>query len=367
MQHSQLQVGRIISSMVRSEKAVYNHLLCFCLARAISIGSRSRFMHLMEINGTCSRINDILDSYYLTTMYSIEFLLGLIENVVVISGYIFCLKNWKCSNIYLFNLSISDLVFICTLPMIVVYYANGKHWIFGSLLCQINRYILYTNMYLSMLFLACISIDRYLLVSNPLKKHMFQRKKGAIFICVTLWIFVTLEIIPLLMFIDSDNTTIDNSTIIKCMDYASSGNPVHNLIYNVFLTIFGFVLPMSIMGVFCVKTARKLKNLRQERTWNVPLEKPLTLVILAIAIFSVLFTPYHIMRNARVVSRLENINISKGVVECIKAAYALSRPVAFLSVITNPIFYFFSGDRFRETIVNSLKCHWLKNTVQHPK
>ncbi|XP_059842703.1 succinate receptor 1-like [Hypanus sabinus] len=309
------------------------------------------------MNETCSRINDILEYYYLTSMYSIEFLLGLVGNIIVISGYIFCLKNWKCSNIYLFNLSISDLIFICTLPMFVVYYAKGKHWVFGDFLCKMNRYILYTNMYLSMLFLACISIDRYLLVSNPLRVHVFQRKRVAVFISIGLWIFVTLEVIPVLTFIGSDNVTShDNSTIIKCVDYASAGNPVHNLVYNVCLTTFGFVLPMSVMGVFCVKTACKLKELNKERTCSMPLEKPLTLVILAIVIFSVLFTPYHIMRNARMVSRLENINISKGAFECIKAAYALSRPVAFLSIITNPVFYFLSGDKFRETIANSLKC-----------
>ncbi|XP_078266287.1 succinate receptor 1-like [Rhinoraja longicauda] len=317
------------------------------------------------MNETCSRINSILESYYLTTMYSIEFLLGLIGNIVVISGYVFCLKNWKCSNIYLFNLSISDLIFICTLPMFVVYYAKGKHWVFGSFLCMMNRYILYTNMYLSMLFLVCISIDRYLLVSNPLRGHVFQRKKTAIFVCVAMWVFVTLEVIPILTFIGSDNVTaLDNSTVIKCVDYASAGNPVHNLIYNVCLTIFGYVLPMSIMGVFCLKTAHKLKELSRERTCSITLEKPLMLVILAITIFSVLFTPYHIMRNIRMISRLDNINISTGAIECIKAAYTLSRPVAFLSIITNPIFYFFSGDRFRETIANNLKCCRSRNATR---
>ncbi|XP_067825471.1 succinate receptor 1-like [Heptranchias perlo] len=313
------------------------------------------------MNETCSNINDALDAYYVPTMYAIEFILGLIGNVTVICGYIFCLKEWKCSNIYLFNLSISDLVFICTLPMFVVYYGNGKKWVFGDLLCKLNRYILYTNMYLSVLFLACISIDRYLLVSNPLKLHVFQRKKTAIFICIALWIFVTLEVVPMLTFIGPDGVRAhDNSTITKCVDYASSGNATHNLIYNVYLTIFGFLLPMCIMGIFCMKTARRLKILSQERNRNNTLEKPLTLVILAIVIFSVFFTPYHIMRNVRMVSRLDNIGFSRCTVLCIKAAYTITRPLAFVSTITDPILYFLFGDKFRETVMNSIKSHCLK-------
>ncbi|XP_078060094.1 succinate receptor 1-like [Mustelus asterias] len=311
-----------------------------------------------EMNESCSKINEVLDTYYLTTFYSIEFILGLIGNVIVISGYIFCLKEWKCSNIYLFNLSISDLVFICTLPMFVAYYANDKEWIFGGLLCKLNRYILYTNMYLSMLFLACISIDRYLLVSNPMRIHMFQKKKVAIVICIALWIFVTLEVLPMLTFIGV--TAHDNNTVIKCVDYASAGNAIHNLIYNVCLTVVGFLLPMCIMGVFCVKTAHMLKKLSQDRTRSVTLEKPLTLVILAIVIFSTFFTPYHIMRNVRMVSRLENITLSDCTVEGIKAAYTISRPVAFLSIITNSVFYFLSGDKFREIITSRIKSRCLR-------
>ncbi|XP_067850695.1 succinate receptor 1-like [Heptranchias perlo] len=321
-----------------------------------------------EMNETCTNINDALDAYYIPTMYAIEFIFGLIGNVIVISGYIFCLKEWKCSNIYLFNLSISDLVFICTLPMFVVYYGNGKKWVFGNLLCKLNRYILYTNMYLSMLFLACISIDRYLLVSNPMRLHIFQRKKTAIFICIALWIFVTLEVVPMLTFIGPDGVkTSDNSTVIKCVDYASSGNATHNLIYNICLTIFGFLLPMCIMGIFCVKTARRLKKLNQERSRNITLEKPLTLVILALVIFSVLFTPYHIMRNARMVSRLDNIGLSNCTILAIRAAYTITRPIAFLNTITNPIFYFLFGDKFRETITSSIKSHCLRNVLQRAK
>ncbi|XP_072329554.1 succinate receptor 1-like [Scyliorhinus torazame] len=307
------------------------------------------------MNESCSKINEILDTYFLTTFYSIEFVLGLIGNIIVISGYIFCLKEWKCSNIYLFNLSVSDLAFVCTLPMFVIYYAKGKVWIFGEFLCKLNRYILYTNMYLSMLFLACISIDRYLLVSNPMRTHMFQSKKAAIIICVSLWILITLEVVPMLTFIGP--SVHYNKTIVKCVDYASAGNAIHNLIYNVCLTLIGFLLPMCIMGVFCVKTARLLKKLSQDRNRTVTLEKPLTLVILAIVIFSIFFTPYHILRNIRMVSRLENISLSQCDIEGIKAAYTISRPVAFFSIITNSIFYFLAGDKFRETITIRIKSH----------
>ncbi|KAG9343482.1 hypothetical protein JZ751_013648 [Albula glossodonta] len=44
-------------------------------------------------------------------MYSLEFCLGFLGDLPVILGYIFCLKEWKSTDIYLFNLAVSDLLF----------------------------------------------------------------------------------------------------------------------------------------------------------------------------------------------------------------------------------------------------------------
>ncbi|XP_072427828.1 succinate receptor 1-like [Chiloscyllium punctatum] len=312
------------------------------------------------MNHACLDINPQLEKYYLPTMYAIEFLLGLVGNLSVIWGYLFCLKEWKCSNIYLFNLSVTDLTFICTLPMLVVYYAKGNEWVFGDSMCTLNRYILHANMYISILFLTCISIDRYLLVVSPVKLHRFQKKWNAVVICLSIWVFVTLELVPLFIFIDvhTINTT-DNKFSFQCLDYASSGNSSQSLIYSMCLTVSGYLLPLCVMFFFYIQTARSLKKIMQQRT-KVQVEKPLTLVILAIVIFLILFTPYHIMRNVRIASRVENSTMSECSKLAVKALYTITRPIAFLNSITNPIFYFMLGDKFREQFFSRLRSIFLR-------
>ncbi|XP_060690368.1 succinate receptor 1-like [Hemiscyllium ocellatum] len=309
------------------------------------------------MNNTCLDINPQLEKYYLPTMYGIEFLLGLVGNLSVIWGYIFCLKEWKCSNVYLFNLSVTDLTFICTLPMLAVYYAKGNKWVFGHLMCTLNRYILHANMYISILFLTCISIDRYLLVVSPVKLHCFQKKWNAVVICLSIWVFVTLELVPLFIFIDVQ--AIGNKSSFHCLDYASSGNPSQSLIYSICLTVSGYLLPLCVMLFSYAQTARSLKKIMQQRT-KVQVEKPLTLVILAIVIFLIFFTPYHIMRNVRIASRVKSSTMSECSKLAVKALYAITRPIAFLNSITNPIFYFMLGDRFREQFFNKLRSIFLR-------
>ncbi|XP_041514818.1 succinate receptor 1 [Microtus oregoni] len=306
----------------------------------------------MSQNTSCQNwlaAESILKKYYLSTFYGIEFVVGMLGNVTVVFGYLFCLKNWNSSNVYLFNLSISDFAFLCTLPMLIRSYAN-ENWIYGDVLCIGNRYVLHANLYTSILFLTFISIDRYLLMKHPFREHILQKKEFAVLISLAVWVLVTLEVLPIFPFINSEGTDKDTS----CRDYASSGTPKYSLIYSLCLTLLGFLIPLAVMCFFYYKMVVFLKRRSQQQVTAVPLDKPLRLVVLAVAIFSVLFTPYHIMRNVRIASRLDSWpeGCSK---EVINSLYIVTRPLAFLNSAINPIFYFLMGDHFREMLINKLR------------
>lgn len=312
----------------------YNAMFCFVL-----------IFQAVNNTGRCE-ISETLEKYYLSTMYSLEFILGFIGNSIVVLGYIFCLKDWKSGNIYLFNLSLSDLLFLCTLPVLVNGYSRG-YWVESNTLCYSNRFLLHANLYTSILFLTVVSIDRYLLIKYPFREHILQKKKTAFIVCIAVWILVILELLPLMAFLDTEKTTNNY----KCLDYASSGDPGKSLIYSMFLTIFGFLIPLSIMCFFYVKMFLFLKKWREQISSFLTLEKPLTLVILALATFSLLFAPYHIMRNVRIASRIPALNMSACTQNIIKDIYIVTRPIAFLNSAINPVFYFLMGDHFREMLM----------------
>ncbi|XP_007938392.1 succinate receptor 1 [Orycteropus afer afer] len=304
-------------------------------------------------NATCKNwltTATALEKYYLSIFYGAEFIVGILGNTAVVFGYLFCLKNWNSSNIYLFNLSISDLSFLCTLPMLMRSYAN-EDWIYGQALCISNRYVLHANLYTSILFLTFISIDRYMLMEHPFRQHFLQKKEFAILISLAIWILVTLELLPILTFINPNKG--DNST--ECKDYASSGEPKYNLTYSLCLTLTGFLVPLSVMCLFYFKITVFLKQRNRQLASTQPFEKSLKLVNMSVIIFSVLFTPYHIMRNVRIASRLESCNWSQCTKDSVNVLYIMTRPFAFLNSVINPVFYFLIGDHFREMLVNKLR------------
>uniref|UniRef100_A0A8C5RZY7 Succinate receptor 1 n=1 Tax=Laticauda laticaudata TaxID=8630 RepID=A0A8C5RZY7_LATLA len=312
----------------------------------------------MDRNGTreCMKLPDHLEKYYLTTMYSLEFIFGFIGNIVVGLGSLFYWKTWKSGNIYMINLILSDLSFLCTLPWLVSSYSKGTD---DNMWCQFNRIILFFNLYTSILFLTFISIDRYLLIKYPFKNHFLQKRATAIAISVAIWIWIILELSPIYYFI----TTQNNSNGSQCLDYASSGDALHSLIYSLILTITGFIIPLCIMWFFYIKTHALLISHSLQITTTLPLEKPLMLIIMAVSIFSLLFAPYHIMRNVRIASRASSFwKPSECTKNLIKAAYTITRPIAFFNSVINPFFYFLMGDHFREMLVINIR-HFLKRIL----
>ncbi|XP_072724688.1 succinate receptor 1 [Ciconia boyciana] len=306
----------------------------------------------MAANGTdgCSLMNRVLERYYLSSMYSLEFIFGFTGNTIAVFGYIFCLKNWSSGNIYLFNLSLSDLLFLCTLPILVNSYSRDQ-WAKGSILCHSNRFLLHANLYSSILFLTAISIDRYMVIKHPFREHFLQKRKTALIVSVAIWIGVILELLPLMYFLEPVTPTNNY----KCLDYASSGDPAKSLIYSMFLTVFGFLIPLVMMWCFYVKMVLFLKNRSEQLGSPLTLEKPCTLVVLTVVIFSLLFTPYHIMRNIRLVSRIPALNVSQYTQDIIQILYIITRPIAFLNSAINPVFYFLMGDHFRELLMAKIR------------
>ncbi|NXX18522.1 SUCR1 protein, partial [Podargus strigoides] len=306
----------------------------------------------------CLLMNRVLEKYYLSTMYSLEFILGFTGNTIVMFGSIFCLKNWKSGNIYLFNLSLSDLLFLCTLPILVNSYSRDQ-WAKASTLCHSNRFLLHANLYSSILFLTVISIDRYMIMKYPFREHFLQKRKVALIVSAAIWAGVILELLPLMYFLEP----ITPANNYKCLDYASSGDAVKNLTYSMFLTVFGFLVPLVTMCCFYVKMVLFLKKRSEQPSSLLTLEKPLTLVVLTVVIFSLLFTPYHIMRNVRLASRIPALNVSACTKGIINTIYIITRPIAFLNSAINPVFYFLMGDHFREMLVAKTRQLWSRLTA----
>lgn len=297
----------------------------------------------------CTDIDSVLERYFLSSLYAVEFFLGVFGNLLVVLGYVFCLKEWQSCNVYVFNLAVSDLAFLCTLPRLSHLYANNQSEV-RPYACIINRYLLHVNLYSSILFMVWLSMNRFLLVKHPMRNHFLLKKRTSLFITALTWLVVNVEVAPMIALMVQD---LRKCNWTRCKDFASLEGDVNTLAYSLGLTVTGYVLPLLTLCAFSYKISRLLWERAQKRKTAL-YKRPLRVVASATAMFLILYTPYHVLRNIRVASRKlwpEQ--------ECtrvyIKGLYILTRPLAFLHSVINPVFYFLMGDKFRDLLLANLR------------
>ncbi|XP_005996528.1 P2Y purinoceptor 1 [Latimeria chalumnae] len=294
----------------------------------------------------CSLTKTGFQFYYLPIVYIMVFITGLIGNSIAIWMFIFHMKPWSSISVYMFNLALADFFYILSLPVLIIYYFNKTDWIFGDVMCRLQRFIFHVNLYGSILFLTCISVHRYTGVVHPLRSLGRLKKKNAIYISGFVWFLVIAGISPILFY--SRIKTSNNRTI--CYDTTSKEYLRSYFIYSMGTTVFGFCIPFMIILSCYGSIAKAL--IRNDMA-NAPLRtKSIHLVIIVLAVFAVSYLPFHVMKNLNLRSRLDFLYIPEMCAfnDRVYAIYQVTRGLASLNSCVDPILYFLAGDTFRKRL-----------------
>ena len=126
---------------------------------------------------------------------SIEMILALIANGVVLVITIYQRKSWKqSSTIFFTSLILAHLVLnLLHLPFTITALAAGE-WIIGSTdeekqgSCGLSAYIAYSSVYIMYMTLSLISIDRFLFIVKPHLHKRFMSPRVALVLVIIVWI-----------------------------------------------------------------------------------------------------------------------------------------------------------------------------------
>uniref|UniRef100_A0AAZ3Q008 P2Y purinoceptor 1 n=1 Tax=Oncorhynchus tshawytscha TaxID=74940 RepID=A0AAZ3Q008_ONCTS len=222
--------------------------------------------------------------YYLPTVYILVFVTGLVGNSLAIWMFVCHMRPWSSISVYMFNLALADFCYVLSLPFLIFYYFNKTDWIFGDVLCRLQRFIFHVNLYGSILFLTCISVHRYTGVVHPLKSLGRLKKKNAVLTSTLVWVVVIASISPILYYSRTED---------ELPGY---------FIYSMCLTVFGFCIPfLLILGCY----GMIVKELICNDMSNAPLRrKSIHLVIIVLTVFAVSYLPFHVMKNLNMRARL---------------------------------------------------------------
>lgn len=282
---------------------------------------------------------------YEPPLFWIIFILGAVGNLLVVWIYTTMRNRLKTmTDVYLLNLAVADLLFLCTLPFWAV--EAIKYWDFGVALCKIVLAVYKINFFSSMLLLTCISVDRYISIvqvtkaQNTKKQRLFYSK----LICLIVWMVSTLLALPEFIYAQVKTSPGDQS-FCTLVYWNNNENRIKILVLSIQICM-GFWLPLMVM-IFCysvvIRTLLQAKNFQKH--------KALRVIFAVVFVFVLSQLPFNSLLILEAMQAANTTMTNCGTRISLKLAEQIAKSLAYTHACLNPFLYAFIGVRFRQDLL----------------
>ncbi|KAG7469267.1 hypothetical protein MATL_G00127040 [Megalops atlanticus] len=288
-------------------------------------------------------------SRFCPVAYSLVFVLAVVGNSLVLC----VVKRYRTSrdspcsfsltDTFLLHLAVSDLLLALTLPFYAVQWA--KEWVFGEVGCKIAGAVFSLNLYSSILFLACISFDRYLAIVHAFTAGWRRSGYHAQIACAVIWVACFgLASVDLQY---RQVVKLPLSEMHVCYRHLSEGRQVG---LQLLTLLVGFTLPLLVMLYCYVRIFRSLchASRRQKR-------KSLRLIVSLVSVFVLCWAPYNGFRLTDSLKRLGAIRESCSLDDALDIGTFVSESLGLAHCALNPLLYGFVGVKFRRELLEMWK------------
>lgn len=260
------------------------------------------------------------------------------------------------SDVYLLNLAVADLLFLFTLPLWAAEASHG--WSFGSALCKLNSALYKVNLFSSTLLLTCISVDRYVVIVQTTKAQNSQveRRRCSRLVCIGVWLMALLLAMP--EFVFATTTNVESQLYCRMLFPAHLGNRTKILVLSLQVSM-GFCLPGIIMA-FCysviIATLLKTRNFQRHKAMRV--------ILVVVVVFIVSQLPYNgvLVMEAAQASNMTMTDCKE--MKRFNMVGQVLKSVAYMHACLNPFLYAFVGVRFRQDVLQLLRCCVQPQTIK---
>ncbi|KAK6302683.1 hypothetical protein J4Q44_G00270380 [Coregonus suidteri] len=288
---------------------------------------------------------------FIPTFYTINFLLSVVGNGLVLCIIYKYEKLTSVTNIFLLNLVISDLLFASSLPFWATYHSS--EWIFGPVMCKLVGSVYFIGFYSSILFLTLMTFDRYLAVVHAINAAKRRRKIYACVSSAVVWCISLLASVKELVLYDvwkdplaghlCEETGFSKEIMIKWQLVG----------YYQQFVIF-FLLPLAMVMYCYVRITVRIMSTRMREKC-----RAVKLIFVIIFTFFVCWTPYNVVILLRALQISTN-NSSEPCSDVLDYALYMTRNIAYLYCCVSPVFYTFVGKKFqshfRKLLANRIPC-----------
>ncbi|XP_028995481.1 platelet-activating factor receptor [Betta splendens] len=279
--------------------------------------------------------------------------------------------------IYMTNLTIADLLFVCALPFWVDYYSRGGNWVYQDFLCRLTGIMFFVNNYCAILFLGAISVNRYWAVTRPLDAASSDHRRRGIVISVLIWAVVGLGSALQLA---NSGVNIDANHVTRCCEgYQGAGEPEKKLLAAIHFAIVGAFFAIFVLVVVCnaliartlmsqntcQSESQSMKSLFRKSTWTASSagrrprgvkRRALQMLWAVVGVFALCFVPHHVVQGPWTLAVVQiqegwgHVDWEQRTLQALNDAHQITLVLMALNCILDPVVYFFATRRFRKVI-----------------
>ncbi|XP_010608899.1 probable G-protein coupled receptor 34 [Fukomys damarensis] len=301
-------------------------------------------------NVTTCYMEEQLLSTVLTVFYSIVFIVGLVGNIIALYVFLGIHRKRNSIQIYLLNVAIADLLLIFCLPFRIMYHINQNTWTLGVILCKVVGTLFYMNMYISIVLLGFISLDRYIKINRSIQQRRAITTKQSIYVCCIVWTvalagFLTLIILTL-------KRGGHNSTM--CFHYRDKHNAIGEAIFNFVLVVMFWLIFLLIILSY-IKIGKNLLKISKRRSKFPNSSKYTTTArnsFIVLIIFTLCFVPYHAFRFIYISSQLNESSCYWK--EIIHKTNEIMLVLSSFNSCLDPVMYFLMSSNIRKIMCQLL-------------
>ncbi|XP_066525618.1 cysteinyl leukotriene receptor 2-like [Hoplias malabaricus] len=246
------------------------------------------------------------------------------------------------SILFLHNLATADMSWLLALPFLVQYHLAGMQWSLGLVFCKGIRLFYHTYFYLSIFFVTCLSVDRYLAIVHPLRSPLLLSHRRAVILCVVVWLLAVVMSLPVAQLTYTSQCNHGNRTV--CAIYIFMDDIKQSLLYSLCCSCLGFLFPFIALSYCYIRSVCRLLGRADPRLRGVAWELGVAMVM-----FGLFYLPYHISRNAAIMMTALDLQDWSGR-ETADLVFSLEMCVCSLASCTNPLFSCFTGRPFRREL-----------------
>lgn len=285
--------------------------------------------------------------YTLSVVYIFIFVAGMIANSVVVWVNVQAKTAAYDTHCYVLNLAVADLWVVVTIPVWVVSLVRHNQWPMGELTCKAAHLIFSINLFGSIFFLSCMSVDRYLSVAYFAGAPGPRRKTARRAVCALVWLLAFCVSLPDTYYLKTVTSAASNET------YCRSFYPEHStrewlVSMELVSVVLGFALPFSVIAVSYGLLARRLAASADPEK-----HRGRRVIFAYVVVFLVCWLPYHAVVLLDVCAALHLLPFSCQLENVLFAALHVTQCLSLAHCCVNPVLYSFINRNYRYELMKA--------------